>query len=111
MLLLMRAASNLPGFLPADARTHAIVARRLFDGGIGSGWVDSYLGGFPLASHYPIVGWVLTGLPMALGVSPVNATNWVCFGCIVATPVLAYLLARRLGATVLSSLAGTLLVV
>ncbi len=110
-LLLMRAASNLPGFLPADARTHAIVARRLFDGGIGSGWVDSYLGGFPLASHYPIVGWVLTGLPMALGVSPVNATNWVCFGCIVATPVLAYLLARRLGATVLSSLAGTLLVV
>ncbi|MBI3201536.1 MAG: hypothetical protein HYZ29_08340 [Myxococcales bacterium] len=110
-LELLLATGQMPGFLPADARTHAVVARRLVEGGLGSGWIDSYLGGFPLATHYPIVGWLVIGLPMALGASPVAATNWVCLGCVVATPVLAYRLARTLGATELSSLGGALLLV
>jgi len=110
-LSLVLATRPMPGFLPADARTHAVVARQLFEGGWGSGWIDSYLGGFPLATHYPIFGWVLVGLPMALGASPVAATNAVCLACVAMTPILAYRLARRLGAAELSSLLGALLLV
>jgi hypothetical protein len=108
LLPLLRTYSALPEFLPADARTHALVAMHLFDGALASGWSDQYVGGFPLALHYPIVGWLLTGIPMKLGLRPALAVTAVCTLALVSTSLIAYLLARfnRLGIT--ASLVGAL---
>lgn len=77
---LLRAWASFPGFLPSDARTHALVAQHLFGESVLSGWCDRYVGGFPLALHYPVLGWLILGLPMRFGL---NATSVVlCIGVV-----------------------------
>jgi hypothetical protein len=106
---LLRAVARYPSYLPGDARTHALAARQLYEHGLRSGWIDSYVGGFPLAVHYPMLGWLLIGLPMKLGLEPAMATRLVCTLAVYACPVLLYLIFRANRTAVATALAASLL--
>jgi len=91
---LLAAWGALPGYLPGDARTHAAVAAQLFGEALSTGWTDRYVGGFPLALHYPMIGWLLTGLPIKLGVESTRAVYVACTCAVVSTSLVTYAVAR-----------------
>lgn len=105
---LFEAWSALAGHLPADARTHALVARQLYGESLLSGWTDRYVGGFPLALHYPIVGWLVIGLPMKLGMEPTRAVTISCTIALMTTSLIVYAIGRINGVRVLPSATGAL---
>jgi hypothetical protein len=104
----LRGWSRFPGYLPGDARTHALAAQHLFGEALRSGWSDVYVGGFPLAVHYPLVGWVLLALPMQLGLDPTRAVHVACTSALVATSVAGYWIGRTHGVRVIPSLIAAL---
>jgi hypothetical protein len=108
-LPLLLSSLHLPGYLPGDSSTHALVAAHLFDGDPLPSWSDRYVGGFPLAIHYPIVGWLLIALGTGLGASAAVATLTVGYILTLGLPALAYVLARRSGAHFLPCLIVSLL--
>ncbi len=110
LLSLLIAWARLPGYLPGDARTHALVAYHLTADALWSGWAASYVGGFPLAVHYPIVGWLVIGLPMRFGVDPTRALQAICSIAVVATSLVAYLLGRINRVGIVASLAAALFI-
>lgn len=86
--------ARLPGFLPGDARSHALVAQHLTLESLGAGWSDRYVGGFPLGTHYPMVGWLLLALPMRFGFDPTQVVHAVSISALMAAPLVVYVLGR-----------------
>ena len=106
---LVRATLSLPGYLPGDASSHALVSMHLFDTSFLPQWSDRYVGGFPLGIHYPLLGWVLAALPMKMGANPTLTILCIGYVSALSVPLLFYFLARRNGAYYVSSFASALL--
>jgi hypothetical protein len=104
LLPVLRATRLLPDYLPGDSSTHALVAMHLFDSGWFPQWSESYVGGFPVTIHYPVLGWLLIALPMKLGASPTSTTLFVGYLTALSIPLLFYYVARKNGASLVSSL-------
>ncbi|MGC4070089.1 MAG: hypothetical protein QM784_36615 [Polyangiaceae bacterium] len=62
-----------------------------------------YLGGFPLAIHYPILGWLLIAIATRLCADATHATLAVGYVFTLSVPLLTYVLCRRNGAHFLAS--------
>src|SRR5262245_35261141 len=73
--------------LAGDTGTHLAIAQDLARAGIPHGWVATYNGGFPIAIHYPCVGWIVTALLLRAGMHPVLAIQSVGFVAVVAAPL------------------------
>lgn len=91
---LLRTWGSFPGFLPCDARTHGLVAQHLFGDSALSGWCDRYVGGFPLALHYPVLGWIVLGLPMHVGFNPTIVVQCVGMVALISSTWLIYFFGR-----------------
>jgi hypothetical protein len=81
-----------------DAVTHARVGGDLAASGLPHGWIDSYLGGFPFAVHYPPAGWSILAALVTLGLSPLDATHTLGWLAIASTPLAFYVGLSRCGA-------------
>ena len=103
---LLWTSRHAPAFLPGDAGGHALAVQTLDGISLLRGWVGSLLGGFPLAIHYPILGWLLALIPTALGVSAATSTLAVGILGLVALPLTSYAAARFAGAGRVSASAG-----
>ncbi len=108
LVLLAPWLSGLPPASFADDVTHARVAAELAEAGLGRGWVESYLGGFPLAVHYPVVGWFASAALIGLGLSPLGATHLLGWLAIVSTPLALYAGLVRCGGRPLFAWLGAL---
>jgi hypothetical protein len=96
--------------LMGDAPTHAAIAHAIAMRGLPHGWVDVLNGGFPVAIHYPAVGWLLTSALMRLGVLPVVAMHIVGISTLLATPACTLAAARAHGARPVAGVAAALFV-
>jgi hypothetical protein len=108
VLPLVNGALSLRGYLPGDAGSHALVAQHLFDQGWAATWSDRYVGGFPLAIHYPVLGWLAVAIPAQLGVDVKLATLLVGYGSMLALPPIVYWVARSNSAHRLPSICAAL---
>jgi hypothetical protein len=92
--------------LPGDAATHGAVCAAIARDGLPHGWVDTFEGGFPIAVHYPLVGWSLVVALLRMGISVEIAVHAVGLGATLATPVVAVFAARSAGARPVAALSG-----
>jgi len=106
LLLLAPWARGANAFLPADATSHAKVAAEIAAHGLGHGWLESYLGGFPLGHHYPPLGWLLLALGMRAGLGAASAVNSLGFVATLAAPLTLYAALTRAGARSLHAACG-----
>jgi hypothetical protein len=83
-----------------DDMTHARVAAEIAHVGLPHGWIDSYMGGFPFAHHYPPVGALLVAALIRLGASPAAATDVLGALGTFAAPLVLYAAFVRAGARV-----------
>jgi len=83
--------SGLPFVFWGDTQSHARVAAELAQHGIGHGWIQSYLGGFPFGHHYPPLGWLVLAAEMRAGLDPAASVNLLGFGATLALPLVLYL--------------------
>lgn len=100
--------SGLPPAGFGDGVSHARVAAELSRTGLAYGWVDGYVGGFPLAIHYPITGWLAAAGLIRLGLSPLGATHLLGWLAIAATPLSFYVAIVRCGGRALFAWLGAL---
>jgi hypothetical protein len=103
---LVAALVQRPLILPADLRSHAMVAREIAQGRVHDGWVDVYHGGFPLGPHYPSLGWLISAGLMRLGLSPQAAVVIVGVGSVLLFHWLVFRLSMRAGASFGAALTG-----
>lgn len=80
-----------------DDMTHTRVGRDLAEHGLGDGWVDSYLSGFPYAVHYPPLGTLLVAALIALGLAPLTATHLLGMLGVLAVPLVLVAALLRAG--------------
>ena len=106
LLLLAPWARGANVYLPADATSHAKVAAEIAAHGLGHGWLESYLGGFPLGHHYPALGWLLLALGMRAGLGAASAVNSLGFVATLAAPLALYAALARAGARPLHAACG-----
>ncbi len=92
--------------LIGDASSHAVIAHAIARDGLPHGWIDSFNGGFPVALHYPVVGWLLAAGLMKLHVPPVSAMQGLALFALLAAPLVALFGARAAGARPLAAFAG-----
>lgn len=92
--------------VPSDASTHAAVAAAMAREGLPHGWVETFNGGFPVALHYPVVGWLLVAGLVRAGLPIVSAFQSVAIGCLLLAPVVAVAAAWRRGASPAAALGG-----
>ena len=97
--------SGPPAFWGDDA-THARVAAEVATFGLPHGWIESYLGGFPFAIHYPPTGWLLIAALIKLGFSPAGASHMLGTAAVFAIPLAAYVAAVRCGARPMAAVVG-----
>lgn len=95
--LLLSSALSSPQAFSGDMTSHARVAAELARTGLPNGWVDSYLGGFPIGHHYPTLGWLLLAGGIRAGVSPAVAVNVLGFSAALALILVTYAGLLRLG--------------
>ncbi len=96
--------------LAGDARSHAIIAHAWATRGAQHGYLDAYQGGFPLALHYPALGWALDACLMKLGLSAAQATSMLGLSCCAASALLAgWFAGRATGSRVAAAAAATFL--
>ncbi|HEU5074945.1 MAG TPA: hypothetical protein VFU02_12235 [Polyangiaceae bacterium] len=81
-----------------DTATHADVAFDIARSGLPHGWLDSTLGGFPFAHHYPPVPWLVLAAAIRLGLEPVAAIQLIGWGATLALPFAFYAAALATGA-------------
>lgn len=81
-----------------DTATHADVALDIARRGLPHGWLDSTLGGFPFAHHYPPMPWLLVAAAIRLGLEPVAAIQLVGWSATLAVPFAFYAAAIAAGA-------------
>src|SRR3954470_6969615 len=106
LLLLAPWRRGADTFFPADAASHAKVALELATRGLGHGWLESYLGGFPFGHHYPPLGWLLLTLGMRAGLGAATAVNTLGFVAALAAPFALYTALVRAGARPLHAACG-----
>lgn len=90
----------------SDAGTHMAIAHDIARHGLPHGWIPTYNGGFPIALHYPPVGWLALAGLIRLGVHPVVAVRGFGFLALLVAPCVLFVYARRLGARAVSAAAG-----
>jgi hypothetical protein len=94
--------------LSADAASHLAIAQDIARHGLPHGWIPTSNGGFPVAIHYPPVGWLTTAGLLRLGVHPVVAIKGLGFVAMLAVPLLVLLAARLVQARPTSAAAGAI---
>ncbi|WP_437949978.1 hypothetical protein WME98_03590 [Sorangium sp. So ce296] len=101
-----RALAGPGAALWKDASSHLAIAYDIATSGLPHGWIDTNNGGFPVALHYPPVGWLLTAALIRLGVAPVVAAKGLGLAAFVGAPLVALAAARAAGARPASAAAG-----
>ena len=101
--------SGLPFTFWGDTQSHARVAAELAQHGIGHGWIQAYLGGFPFGHHYPPLGWLVLAAEMRAGLDPAAAVNVLGFGATLALPLVLYYGLLRAGVLPSFACSGSLL--
>ncbi|WP_437993591.1 hypothetical protein [Sorangium sp. So ce145] len=92
--------------LPKDTISHLAIAYDIATSGLPHGWIATNNGGFPIALHYPPVGWLLVAALIRLGVAPVVAVKGLGFAAFVGAPLVVLAAARAVGARPASAAAG-----
>jgi hypothetical protein len=82
--------SGAPFVFWGDTQSHARVAAELARGGLGHGWLFSYLGGFPFGHHYPALGWLVLAAEIRAGLAPGAAVYALGFAATLALPLVLY---------------------
>lgn len=90
----------------ADTATHAHVARDIARYGLPHGWLDSTLGGFPFAHHYPPLPWLVVATLIRLGLEPAAAIQVIGWAATLAVPFGFYAAAITAGARPTFALVG-----
>ncbi len=96
--------------LAGDASTHAVLAHVTARDGVPHGWVETFNGGFPIAVHYPLLGWLAVAALDKAGMSAATAQNAIATLATLAAPLATLLGARAAGARPLAAVAGALVV-
>ncbi|MDC0685417.1 hypothetical protein [Sorangium atrum] len=92
--------------LSKDTISHLAIAYDIATSGLPHGWIATNNGGFPIALHYPPVGWLLVAALIRLGVAPVVAVKGLGFAAFVGAPLVVLAAARAVGARPASAAAG-----
>ncbi|WP_437909061.1 hypothetical protein WME95_14980 [Sorangium sp. So ce327] len=92
--------------LSKDTISHLAIAYDIATSGLPHGWIATNNGGFPVALHYPPVGWLLVAALIRLGVAPVVAVKGLGFAAFVGAPLVVLAAARAVGARPASAAAG-----
>ncbi|WP_437717657.1 hypothetical protein WMF45_15350 [Sorangium sp. So ce448] len=92
--------------LAMDTISHLAIAHDIATSGLPHGWIATNNGGFPMALHYPPVGWLLVAALIRLGVAPVVAVKGLGFAAFVGAPLVVLAAARAVGARPASAAAG-----
>ncbi|WP_437768494.1 hypothetical protein WMF27_13300 [Sorangium sp. So ce281] len=92
--------------LSKDTISHLAIAYDIATSGLPHGWIATNNGGFPVALHYPPVGWLLVAALIRLGVAPVVAVKGLGFAAFIGAPLLVVAAARAVGARPASAAAG-----
>ncbi|WP_437801740.1 hypothetical protein [Sorangium sp. So ce693] len=92
--------------LSKDTISHLAIAFDIATSGLPHGWIATNNGGFPIALHYPPVGWLLVAALIRLGVAPVVAVKGLGFAAFVGAPLVVLAAARAVGARPASAAAG-----
>ncbi len=94
--------------LPSDMASHLAIAQEIARYGLPHGWVTKFNGGFPMALHYPPLGWLLTATLIRIGIPPVVALKGLGLVALLLVPGLAFAAARAAGTRALSAAAGAI---
>ena len=92
--------------VPSDMSSHLAIASEIAREGLPHGWIAKFNGGFPMALHYPPLGWLLTAGLIRIGIPPVVALKGIGLVALLLVPVLTFVAARVAGARALSAAAG-----
>ncbi|WP_437281611.1 hypothetical protein WME90_13975 [Sorangium sp. So ce375] len=101
-----RALAGPGAALWKDASSHLAIAYDIATSGLPHGWIATNNGGFPVALHYPPVGWLLTAALIRLGAAPVVALKGLGLAAFVGAPLVVLAAARAGGARPASAAAG-----
>ncbi|WP_437535837.1 hypothetical protein WME79_15250 [Sorangium sp. So ce726] len=92
--------------LSKDTISHLAIAYDIATSGLPHGWIATNNGGFPIALHYPPIGWLLVAALIRLGVAPVVAVKGLGFAAFVGAPLVVLAAARAVGARPAAAAAG-----
>ncbi|WP_437592904.1 hypothetical protein [Sorangium sp. So ce1000] len=101
-----RALAGPGAALWKDASSHLAIAHDIATSGLPHGWIATNNGGFPVALHYPPVGWLLAAALIRLGAAPVVAVKGLGLAAFIAAPLAVLAAGRAGGARPASAAAG-----
>lgn len=69
-----------------DMASHAHTVGDISRSSLERGWIDSFVGGFPMGHHYPPASWLLSWGAVKLGLTPAAAVYYLGWGAVAITP-------------------------